>query len=210
VDLSSPISSVIPLQQGAVLSVLAQTEAPLTGRGVARLLGGRASQSKVNRILTDLAASGIVRSEHHPPAHLYHLNRDHLAADAIIALATMRTRMIALMAELATSWTVPAASVALFGSAARGDGDVGSDIDVLVIRRDSVAEEDGTWQRQQADLARTVSVATGNDCRLLELSETELRELADRGERLANDLRTDAIHLAGDRLKLAPASKAHQ
>jgi hypothetical protein len=87
VDLSSPISSVIPSAHGAVLAVLARTHEPLSGRRVAALTDGRVGQRRVNDVLGELADAGIVRCERHPPAKLYVLNREHVAAAGIIALA---------------------------------------------------------------------------------------------------------------------------
>ena len=75
-DLSSPISSVIPSAHGPVLAVLARTSEPLSGRRVAALTDGKVGQRRANEVLGALADAGIVLREHRPPAKLYRLNRD--------------------------------------------------------------------------------------------------------------------------------------
>ena len=60
VDLTNPIQSVIPSAHGAILSVLARTDEPLSGRRIAELTRPRFAQTQVNRVLRRLAASGVV------------------------------------------------------------------------------------------------------------------------------------------------------
>lgn len=199
-DLSSPISSVIPSVHGVVLAVLARTDAPLSGRGVAALTGGRAGQWRVNQVLGELTEAGIVTREEHPPAYLYRLNRAHLAAAPITALASLRATLIASMQAAVEAWPRPAAAVWLFGSAARGDGGPASDIDVLVLRPDDVSEEDPEWVAQVDGLSADVTAWTGNSCALLEYSEAEFAALVARGQRLVDELRSDALWIAGDQV----------
>ena len=94
-DLANPIQSVIPSAHGAVLSVLARTDEPLSGRGVAELTKPRFAQTQVNRVLRKLVASGVVLLERRPPANLYRLNHDHVAAAGIQALARMWVSLVA-------------------------------------------------------------------------------------------------------------------
>ena len=75
-DLANPVQSVIPSVQGAVLSVLARTDEPLSGRRVAELTRPRFAQTRVNAVLQKLADSGIVLRESRPPANLYRLNQE--------------------------------------------------------------------------------------------------------------------------------------
>lgn len=196
-DTSSPISSVIPGAYGPVLMVLARTTQPLSGRQVSALTQGRVSQSQVNKVLTDLARAGVVHRQDRPPAKVYTLNREHLAAPAVEALAGMREALLARLRELATAWALPAVAVWLFGSGARGDGDSSSDLDVLVVRPDQTLAEDQTWSEQVQTLEDHVLSWTGNACNILELSESDFQDASARGERLVAELRRDALTLAG-------------
>ncbi|MEX2658141.1 MAG: nucleotidyltransferase domain-containing protein [Acidimicrobiales bacterium] len=205
-DLSKPIRSVIPSGHGAVLAVLAGTERPLSGRRVGELAGDRLSQSRANEVLRELAAAGVVLSEEQPPARLYVLNREHVAADAILGLARMRQTLLDRMRARVGTWEPAPASAWLFGSFARGEGDVHSDIDVLVVRPDEVSQEDPTWDAQVDAFATAVQRWAGNHCSVVEYSEPELTDLVERDERLAAELRRDGVHLGGrvDRLARVP------
>ena len=84
--LAHPIQSVIPSAHGAVLGVLARTSEPLSGRRIAALTLPRFSQSRVNRVLAELAQDGIAEVDVRPPARYYRLNREHVAAPGILSL----------------------------------------------------------------------------------------------------------------------------
>lgn len=199
-DLANPIGSVVPSAHGAVLQVLAQTTEPLSGRRVAELAADRFGRRRVNDVLVELAANGIVLSERRPPAILYRLNREHVAAPGIIALAEMWTALVQRIRDEVASWELRATAAYLFGSAARGEATADSDIDVLLIRDVPVADpsrDDGRWDVQVDRLAERVLAWSGNPCEVLELSVDEIRAAAARQDRLALDLRRDAITLAG-------------
>lgn len=207
-DISNPIRSVIPSVHGDVLAVLARTGAPLTGRGVAGLIQG-VSLAGVQKALNALTEAGVVLVESHPPAKLYRLNRDHLAAEAIAELASMRSRLIASMREHLSSWDPAPWGAWLFGSAARGDGSPSSDIDVLVVRPDRVADDDERWSEQLERFVSDVGSWTGNPCAVIEYSHSEFGDLLASGERLASDLRVEGIALTDRRLpRRTPARSA--
>ena len=203
-DLRSPMSSVVPSAHGPVLSVLARTNAPLTGRRVAELTNPPTSQRQVSTVLTALTEAGIVRRETQGSAHLYTLNRDHIAANAIASLSSLREELWTRMRAEIQSWTPKPAAVAVFGSAARGDGTTASDIDVLVVRDESVEVDDPQWQGNLVSFADHVSRWSGNSCEILERSPSALEVLAGGGERLIGELRRDAIFLYGDHRVLPP------
>lgn len=147
--------------------------------------------------MQQLVAAGVVLVEVRPRAKLYTLNRRHLAAAAIEDLANLRGRLIsALRAEIAT-WQRAPVGAWLFGSTARGDGDVASDVDLLLVRPSGVAEDDPSWLEQGERLVDAVQGWTGNRCALIEYEEDELVDLMASDERLADELVRDAIALAG-------------
>ena len=194
-DLSDPIRTVIPSAHGPVLEVLARTDVPLTGRAVAALTAGRVSPARARQVLLDLVESGLVTAQDAPPARLYRLNRQHLAADAVTALASLRATLLDRMRAGCQTWATPARAVWLFGSLARGESTAESDIDVLVVRSDRVDADDPDWVEQLAVFAVQVRDWTGNACEVLEYGEAELSSLLDA--RLASDLRNHGMTLAG-------------
>jgi predicted nucleotidyltransferase len=116
----------------------------------------------VRKVLVRLAEQGIVRVEEAGSSTLYALNRDHVAAPAVQQLMALRDELARRLQEQILSWAVPALHASLFGSAARGDGDVTSDIDLFVVRPQDVDEDDATWRSQLDRLATEILGWTGN------------------------------------------------
>jgi predicted nucleotidyltransferase len=195
-DVAFPYSAVSPTLEGDVLVVLAGTTRPLTGREVARL-ARRGTPPAVSAALNRLVAQGLVHRQEIGSAFLHTLNRDHLAAPAVLVLAELRTELLERLHAALAHWEIQPVSAALFGSAARGDGDVDSDIDLLVIRPAEVDEDDQRWRTQMARLADQVQAWTGNHASLIEVAQQDLPALLDARPPVLESLRTDAISLAG-------------
>ncbi|MEV6287944.1 nucleotidyltransferase domain-containing protein [Kribbella sp. NPDC051770] len=172
-DFGRPIGTVVPSLDGAVLQVLAGADRGLSGRQV-HGLAGVGSVAGVRLVLQRLTSTGLVHVAEAGNSLLYTLNRKHLAAQAVELLSGLRTTFVtSLRAELAT-WTLPPVHAGLYGAAARGDGDLDSDVDVLLIRPDDVAADNDLWEQQAASLLRTVVDMTGNAAQFYELDLTEL------------------------------------
>lgn len=197
VDLSSPYAAALSRTDGQVLSVLAGTTAPLGGREVARLAG--ISQNGAWRALRRLVEQGVVFEQ---PAGgrslLYTLNRDHLAADAIITLTRLRSILIERIKERVAHWKIRPTHVSIFGSAARGDGGTDSDIDILVVRPRDVEEEDERWRSQIDSLAADVHSWSGNHAGIAEIPERDLARLSRERPPVVASIEADAITLTGD------------
>lgn len=196
-NLMSPITSVIPGVKGEVLLVLARTSRELTGNVIATLSDGTVSQIGANKALKKLVADGIVLSRAAGSSILYSLNRNHVAATSIIELSELRSALMNRITEQVAAWHEQPVAVAPFGSMARGQGSGSSDIDVLVIRPDAVVEEDSVWATQVMGLADAAQRWSGNECQILEYSEAEFAALVRAGDTLVDNLRTDAVGLAG-------------
>lgn len=197
VDLSYPYTVALSKTDGKVLSVLAGTTRPLGGREVSRLAG--VSQNGAWRALRRLVEQGVVIEQ---PAGaralLYTLNRDHLAATPIITLTRLRSILIEQLREHLASWEVQPIHASIFGSAARGDGDTASDVDILVIRPREVDEEDERWRSQIDSLASAVHSWTGNHAGIAELSERDLPRLRRERPPVVENVAADGIVLVGD------------
>lgn len=199
-DIQHPIHAVVPTLDGPVLEVLARTTRPLTGREVQRL-ARKGSPNGVRLALARLAEQGVVYAEQRSAAVYYVANRDHLAWPAVDILTSLRrTFLERLRAELA-SWQPAPIHASLFGSAARGDGDERSDIDLLLIRPDEVAEEDSPWEEQVEKLCHDVAAWTGNRCQAFQLDSRRLAEHLQAQDPLIDSWLRDAITLAGADLR---------
>jgi predicted nucleotidyltransferase len=195
-DIALPYTAICPTLDSGILSVLAGTTRPLTGREIARLLG-RPSHAGVRNALSRLAEHGLVDRQEAGRALLFTLNREHLAAPAAEILARMRSELLNRLRNAIGLWEVAPAHVSMFGSAARGEGGTDSDIDLFVVRPEGIDEEDPRWRAQLDLLARQVQRWTGNRAGIAETGEGEIARLRKAAPPIVGELRSDAITLAG-------------
>ena len=174
-DVGSPHRAVVAGLDGDVLVLLAGTTQAMSGREIAERLGLR-SHDGVRKALQRLAVQGIVVREGSGNAYLHQLNREHLGAAAVLALAGMRTELWARIREAFARWQVPPVHASAFGSAARGDGDDESDVDLLLVRTADTPESHAVWVEQVEELRERVERWTGNRASIIELGEEELTE----------------------------------
>lgn len=190
-----------------MLVALSGTTYPLTGRGVARLVQWR-SVAGVADALDRLVRQGLVVRQDAPPSALYTLNRKHVAAPVVESMAAMRTRFLTQLRDMFATWDQPPLHASLFGSAARADGGLDSDIDLFLVRRSGVDPEDPVWSQQLADLSSEVMIWTGNNAGIIDFTEGDISELLDEAPPVLSELRRDGIDLAGTPLRelLGPVS----
>ena len=190
VDLSAPITDVIPGHRGVVLAVLLRLREPVTGRELAAQAG--VPPATARRIIDDLAEAGLVDLRPAGRAIGVRLNRQHLAVPALEQLAAMRALLIERLRASISAWCFPAAAAWMFGSAARGDGDRHSDIDLVVV---ALGEKSDAWETQTGDLASLIRTSTGNDVQVLDYSKREFRKLVSVANPLIRSLREDGVEL---------------
>jgi predicted nucleotidyltransferase len=148
-------------------------------------------------VLHRLVDQGLVTEQEATPSLLYSLNRDHVAAPAVMALAQLRAEFLDRIRGQIGQWRIAPDSAAIFGSAARGDGSTESDVDVFLVRPDAVDEDDSEWRRQVADLSAAISRWSGNPASVIEISAAEAGGLSERQATIAEQLLRDAVYLAG-------------
>lgn len=203
-DFVRPIEAIVPGAQGRVLAVLAETTAELNLRTIAQLAG--ISQAQASRLLPDLVALGVVERREVPPASLIRFVPEHVASQALLALARSTDTVLDEMGRLAGALPQPPVSVIVFGSFARREAEVESDIDVVIVRPAQVDEDDDAWSASLETWRRDVRRLTGNQVEILEVSADEAAtKLAGRGGVWA-DIRRDArvVHGLGiDELRTA-------
>lgn len=195
--LRDPLTSLFPGSAAVVLRVLARTYQPLSGRQVASLVEPHASLRTVQVALDHLVEQGIVHVGKVGNAHQYTFNRDHLAAPAIESLLGMRAALKDAIQTEVSAWPVEIVGLWIFGSVARRQDTVGSDIDLLVIRGAQVDADSDEWVDLTSVLGRHVYEWTGNECEIVDVSERELSKWIDDDSPLVLELQRDAEHVFG-------------
>ncbi len=202
VNLSHPLDLVAHGIDGRILEVLCGAEAAFTGRQVHALLG-HGSAAGVQLGLNRLRRQGIVTAEPAGRAILYRLNASHLAAPYLRALVDLRRELLGRLRSEFEGWGPQPLGAYLFGSTARRDSADDSDIDVCIVRPLDVDADASTWRDQVDRLSRVVTAWTGNEVRVVEFSEDEVRSGVGSDPLLAS-IRAEGNQLAGDESLLRP------
>jgi predicted nucleotidyltransferase len=198
-DYRRPLLAITPTLDGDVLAALARADIELSGRQLGRQVR-HGSPEGVRRAADRLVRQGTLLRRSAGSAHLYRLNRDHLAAPWIEGLASLREQLIERLRATFVSWNQPARVALLFGSVARNEASADSDLDLLVIRMSTCDPDSERWRDQLLDLQHSATAWTGNDARVLEYGERELVDAA--GQQLFDDVLRDGIELFGSRRTL--------
>ncbi|HEX6454981.1 MAG TPA: nucleotidyltransferase domain-containing protein [Solirubrobacterales bacterium] len=198
-NFSKPFESMIPVVDSAVLTVLAESTKSRTGREVAR--AADRSQDATQRVLDRLVEHGVVLREEAGRARVYRLNWDHVAAEPIVELASLRSRFFQRLQEEIAPWEPRPFHVSVFGSVARGEGDVDSDVDIFLVRPSAVEEDDAAWRGDVDALADQVYRWTGNHAGIAEVGQDELDRLRREQPAILRSLRADAVDIVGAPLR---------
>lgn len=221
-DLSDPTRAVTPTLDGTVLAVLASAGRPLTAGQVAAL-AARGSEIGIRRSLSRLVEQGTVRATTMGRNQVHELNRDHVAAQVAEILAGLRGELWTRFRTELDSWKPRPLYACVFGSAARGDGTVESDIDLLLVHppfpgekadqrspslsgkltdalgREALAVLDeaaqARWEDQLQTLHDLVERWTGNSLQIVDLSFSEWRRPPKSYQSLLKSIATDGIEL---------------
>lgn len=198
-DLSFPLATIAPTLDAGVLHVLAATTAGCTAAEVHRRLG-HGSDEGVRKVLARLVRQGVVLAETPARYPLYRLNREHVAAPYIEALTRVRDQIFANIRVEVAGWRIEPLHAGLFGSFARGTADSDSDIDVLLVRPEVLAEHaEDAWLDQLVHLERRIREWTGNVAQIIDLAPGTLGQMARDGDPLVDSWRAEDIPVHGER-----------
>ncbi len=192
-NLGAPVLDVAPAVRGALLQVLARLERPVTRRQVAAAAG--VAPGNASAVIEDLIRVGLVDETVAGRSSMVALNRNHLAADPLLALIGLRGELIRRLRERLAEW--PNLEGAwLFGSVARGDADRKSDIDLLIVANDLQAPD---LHAHLTQLHADVRSWTGNLLQLVEHTPESWRKLVRANNSLVEQIRFDGISLTTER-----------
>lgn len=173
-----------------VLSVLARSVGTYTNSDIMGLLPEKASREAIRQSTARLVTQGVVTESRAGNLSMFNLNREHVLADAILAIAKAKQAFMERLRKEISVWPMQPISVKLFGSAARDDMTDDSDIDLLVILPDAWPEDDNHIQ----ELSSKASAWTGNDVRPLVYTESEIADAP-----IFKSILIDGIDVTGDR-----------
>jgi Nucleotidyltransferase domain len=191
--------TITPTIDGDVLAVLAKSDLAFTTGDLHRILSRRSVEG-IRKVLERLSAQGVVLASRVGRTFSYQLNRDHLAAEYIIGLATLPDTLLRRIGDRLGHWVPAPVYAAVFGSAALGSMTTESDLDILLVRPDDA--DDVAWETQVNELAAEVTLWIGNDTRPLVFTAAEL---AERGgdEPVLRDVLANGLTVLGTRSWLA-------
>ncbi len=144
------------------------------------------------RTIDALLLAGLVSETRAGGSRMIEMNREHLDFEPISALVGGRQRLVARAREELEPLSVIAGAW-LFGSAARGDGDVGSDIDILLVG--AIDLDTADWDEVVGQLRSRLRLWTGNDVQFVEHNRASLARMVSARNRLIAEIRRDGVAL---------------
>lgn len=192
-ELSRAGAELLGETEAAALRVLSRTPEPVSGREVARRAS--ASPSSTRRALERLQRVGLVRGRVSSHAVLYMVNREHVLWEAVQALLTGTTRLLEEVSRLVADRSGEQATLALFGSVARGEATADSDLDLVLVLPDDT--EDGEREGLVDEVTELIERRTGNAAQVLALTRTQLQVMIAHHDPLIDSFTHDARTLTG-------------
>ncbi len=208
VDFMRPVQAIIPGAQGRILAVLAETTAELNLRSIARLSG--VSLAHASRVMPMLVELGVAERREAPPSALFRFVPENVASRAIAALTRTRQTVLDELGACARQLNPAPVSVIVFGSFARGEADPESDIDIVVVRPRSVAEDDDAWRRGLDEWRLKAGRLAGNRVELLEVSEADAARSLRGRKPLWVDIQRDGVVVFGAAMPIAKGLRAER
>jgi predicted nucleotidyltransferase len=207
-DVSSPLRSLVPSLDSAVLEVLSRSESSFGPTQIARL-AGRGSRPGIQLVLDRLVEHGLVIANPTNRGYMYRLNRDHLLTPAVLSAVSVRHELLVRLTSAVHGLIPRPVHASVFGSFARGGGDQDSDIDLFLLV-EAGFDAEPNWASQMRQLEDRVLGWTGNRLEMLTLDRDSLAAAVQRSERIVEELRTDAIVLLGPDIESLTTSDVHQ
>lgn len=204
-NLSQPGADLLGETPAALLRALARRTSAASGRELGRL-AGISSPSTAHRALAELVRTGLVTATESSHATLFALNREHalwIPIESILGIPAKIDHMIETIVAEAFGDT---ATVALFGSVARGDATSGSDIDIALVvandaRPDSVADVSD-------QLVERLGAFAGNPVQVVAINRGQLAGMIAEHDPLIDSWLEDARTVGGPDLRAAIRAQA--
>ena len=199
-DWTAPLSALFPTVQGAVLYAMWRRPVPMTGRQVHRMTGG-GSYTGALAALARLVDQGMVTARQSGQATEYVLNVDHVlypvldgALQAFRPRALFEQRLVGLVRDVLPDRDGEV-TLACFGSYARGEASVTSDVDLLLVLPDDATEAEE--ERVVDGLERRGASWAGNDVQVYAIRSEALARAVEQADPIVGSWHADARTLVG-------------
>ena len=183
-EFSSPLATVTPTVDGDVLAILSGTDGWFTTTLLQEQIPTR-SVPGIRNVLIRLVDQGIVQSLIVGRVHQYRLNRQHIAAEPIIALARLRDAFTQRAAAAMGAWHEPPLFAALCPQTS-------SALRIVAIMPRRVHQR--IWDDQVSEFEAAAQLWTGNPVTVVAVGEDAVGEASI----LLDEVARDGIAIVGD------------
>ena len=180
-----------------ILRLLARApEMIFTGREIARNI--RVASSNVSLALSALEKIGIVRSEAKGRSLLYRLNTRHILCERLLRdlFDKEASNLNYVLEKIFPRWSPDIRSVICYGSVARGEEGVSSDVDICFVTRDSSSR--GRLLRELEEPQAEFYLRTGNRFSPYLISARSFVVRYRKGHPLIRRIASEGLLLHGD------------
>jgi hypothetical protein len=184
VEFSSPLATVTPTVDGDVLAILSGSDGWFTTTLLQEQIPTR-SVPGIRNVLIRLVEQGIVQSMIVGRVHQYRLNRQHIAAEPIIALARLQDAFTQRAGAAMGAWHEPPLFAALCPS-------VSPVLRIVAIMPRRVHER--IWNDQVSEFEAAAQLWTGNAVTVIAVGEDAVGEASI----LLDEVARDGIVILGD------------
>ena len=183
-EFSSPLATVTPTVDGDVLTILSGSDGWFTTTLLQEQFPTR-SIPGIRNVLIRLGEQGIVQSMIVGRVHQYRLNRQHIAAESIIALARLQDAFVSRASAAMGAWHQPPLFAAL---CAPGN----SVLRIVAIMPRRVHQR--IWDDQVSEFEAAAQLWTGNPVTVVAVGEDAVGEASI----LLDEVARDGIAIVGD------------
>lgn len=154
-----------------IIRTLYESGRPLTGMKLAQAAGY--SHTQTYKALDDLETLGVITKDYAGASHLYSINpRSYVVKEMLApALKAEKTMLNALASRFYDRMGKDLVSITLFGSVARRKDEPGSDIDLILVARDTADLE--SVEDLAAEVSLDAALEFGGPVSAFVVSETE-------------------------------------
>lgn len=197
-ELSRPGADILGETPAALLRALSRRTSGVSGRELGRL-AGVSSPSSTHRALAGLVRTGLVTATESSHATLFTLNHEHALWKPIEGILEIPTKIDHMIEAIVGEGLGRSATVALFGSVARGNAEAGSDIDLALVVADEVTPESIAHVSDQ--LVERLRAFTGNSVQVVAISQGQLAGMVAARDPLIRSWAAEARTISGPELK---------